>query len=169
MKSLNYLWSLIRYCCEWITAALFLRVYFGRHSVAVPNGSIVFFPCCSNILCCGLSGIVSFKPGKMGHSDLLADLPVDDLRNTLLAVESCGYSACKKSALSITDHYLGGGSGCPVAVQSGTFTKKKSYLLFHLCRSKLAADPFRDFRAPSGPDSIRIGIARSGHGSPFGR
>ena len=108
MKSLNYLWSSIRFCSEWIASALFSRVYFGRHSAAVPNGSVIFFPCCSNFLCCGLSGIVSFKPGKTDHSDLSADLPVDSLGNTLLAVESGGYSACKKSALSITDHYLGG-------------------------------------------------------------
>ncbi|MDO9110862.1 MAG: SIS domain-containing protein, partial [Desulfatirhabdiaceae bacterium] len=37
-------------------------------------------------------------------------MPVDGIRNTLQAVESGGYSTCKISALSITDHYLGGDS-----------------------------------------------------------
>ncbi|MCX5881316.1 MAG: SIS domain-containing protein [Deltaproteobacteria bacterium] len=135
MKSLNYLWSLIRFCSGWFNAALFSRIYFGRHSAVVPNGSIIFFPCCSNFLCCGLSGIVSFKPGKTDHSDLLADLPVDDLRNTLLAVESGGYSACKKSALSITDHYLGGDP----AVQS-LFNQAHSLKKIHVFYS-IYADP----------------------------
>ncbi len=112
MKYLYSLWSSIRFCGEWMASALFSRVYFGRHPAAVPNGSVIFFPCCANFLCCGLSGIVSFKPRETesfgSAADLQADLPVDGLRNTLLAVESGGYAVCKKSALSITDHYLGG-------------------------------------------------------------
>ncbi len=108
MKYLNSLWSLIQFCSEWLASVLFSSVYFGRHPAAVPNGAVIFFPCISNFLCCGLSGIVSFKLGKTDPSDLAADLPVDGLRNTLLAVESGGYSTCKISALSITDHYLGG-------------------------------------------------------------
>jgi glutamine---fructose-6-phosphate transaminase (isomerizing) len=108
VKSLNHLWPFIRFCSKWIPVALFSRVYFGRHPAAVPNGSVIFFPCCSNFLCCGLSGIVSFKPVKTDQIDLPADLPVDGLQNMLLTVESGGYPACKKSASSIMDHYLGG-------------------------------------------------------------
>ncbi|MFH0994458.1 MAG: SIS domain-containing protein [Pseudomonadota bacterium] len=112
MKYLNSLWSTIRFCSEWIASALFSRVYFGRHQATAPNGSVILFPCSTNLLCCGLSGIISFKTGKTDLPDLLADrpadLPVDSLGNTLLAVESGGYAACKKAALSITDHYLGG-------------------------------------------------------------
>ncbi len=110
MKYLNSLLSLFQFCSEWLASVLLSSVYFGRHPAAVPKGSVIFFPCSSNFLCCGLSGIVSFKLGKTDHSDLAADLPVDGLRNTLLAVESGGYSTCKISALSITDHYLGGDS-----------------------------------------------------------
>jgi glutamine---fructose-6-phosphate transaminase (isomerizing) len=112
MKYLNSLWSSIRFCGKWMASALFSSVYFGRHPAAVSNGSVIFFPCCTTFLCCGLSGIVSFKlretePSAL-QADLPDDLPVDGLRNTLLAVESGGYAVCKKSALSITDYYLGG-------------------------------------------------------------
>ena len=52
-------------------------------------------------------GLFPLSTGKRISS---ADLPVDGLGNTLQAVESGGYSTCKISALSITDHYLGGDS-----------------------------------------------------------
>ena len=59
----------IRFSSKWMASALFSNVYFGRHPAAVPDGSVIFFPCVANFLCCGLSGIVSFKPRKTDHSD----------------------------------------------------------------------------------------------------
>ena len=127
VKYLNSLWSSIRFCSKWIASALFSSVYFGRHPAAVPNGSVIFFPCCPNFLCCGLSGIVSFKPGKTDHSDFGGSARIYRsmaLRNTLLAVESGGYAACKKSALSITDHYLGGDPAVQSLLKQGQSLKK---------------------------------------------
>ena len=109
MKYLNSLWSSIWFFCKWAESVLFSRLYFGRYLASVPNGSVIFFPCASSFLCCGLSGVVSFKPGRTATSDRPADLPRDGLMHALQAVESGAYSTCKKSALSIPDHYLGGG------------------------------------------------------------
>ncbi len=89
---------------------MFSNVYVGRHPAAVPDRSIIFFPCCSAFLCCGLSGLVSFKPGKADASDLSAGLLADGLRKTLSDGEAGGYVACKKSASPLMDHYLGGDS-----------------------------------------------------------
>jgi glucosamine--fructose-6-phosphate aminotransferase (isomerizing) len=124
VKYLNSLWSFLRFCSEWIASVLLSKVYYGRHAAAVPSGSVIFFPCRSNFLCCGLSGIVSFKPGKTDPSELSAALPVDALRNTLLAVESGGYPACKKSALSITEHYLGGDTAVLSLLKQARWLKK---------------------------------------------
>jgi glucosamine--fructose-6-phosphate aminotransferase (isomerizing) len=89
-----------------VVSALFLNVYIGRNPVSVPHGSIVFFPCCSAFLCCGLSGIVSFKPAKSDPSDL----PAEGFRKALSDVEAGGYAACQKAAFSLMDYYLGGDS-----------------------------------------------------------
>lgn len=113
MKYVNSLCSLFRFYIEWIVSVLLSCVYFGRHPAAVPNGSVILFPCRSSFLCCGLSGIVYFKTGKTEpdhHSDRLADAAVDGLEKTAASVESGGYQACKTAALSLTDHYLGGDS-----------------------------------------------------------
>ncbi|MBI5590510.1 MAG: SIS domain-containing protein [Deltaproteobacteria bacterium] len=125
------MWSLIRFCSEWIASALLSRVYFGRHLAAVPEGSVIFFPCRSDFLCCGLSGIVSFKPGKTDQTDLAVDLPVDRLGNALLAVEAGGYATCKKSALPITDHYLGG-EAAVLSLLNQAQSLKKSHAFYSI-------------------------------------
>ncbi len=109
MKYVNFLRSSIRFCSKWIDSILFSSVYFGRSPATVPDGSVIFFPCRACFFCCGLSGIVSFKPDKTDQpGEMPAKHLVDGIRNTLLAVEAGGYPACKKSAVSITEHYLGG-------------------------------------------------------------
>jgi len=60
---------------DWIRRAasvLKANVYFGRYVSRVPEGSIVFFPCCQTILGCGIAGIVAFKnkPAKSSHFNL---------------------------------------------------------------------------------------------------
>jgi glucosamine--fructose-6-phosphate aminotransferase (isomerizing) len=72
---------------------------------AVPNRSVVFFPLRENTLCCGITGIVSFKSQK----------PPDDhgrlaVLNTMVdKLEGCLFGNCKQDDLRFKDHYLGGG------------------------------------------------------------
>jgi glucosamine--fructose-6-phosphate aminotransferase (isomerizing) len=79
-------------------------VYFGKHMSGVPNHSIVFFPCRENILCCGITGIVSFKNKKV------ADDPanLDVLSGILDKLEVRRFENCKQNNLCLKDHYLGG-------------------------------------------------------------
>jgi glucosamine--fructose-6-phosphate aminotransferase (isomerizing) len=56
------------------------------------------------MLCCGLSGLVAFKPAESEP----VDQPVEVLKKTMDAVESGVADVCKQSALCIADHYLGG-------------------------------------------------------------
>jgi len=142
VKYVNFLRHSIRFLINWIASVLFSSVYFGRYPASVPDGSIIFLPCRPNFLCCGLSGIVSFKPGNTDHP---ADLPVDGIKKTLLAVESGGYSTCKKSALPLADHYLGGVS----AVES----------LLKQTRSLKRTQPFYSIYADPGMQQTLSGIS----------
>jgi glucosamine--fructose-6-phosphate aminotransferase (isomerizing) len=90
-------------CCQ-ILDCLFADVYFGKHMSGVPNHSIVLFPCHENILCCGITGIVSFKNKKA--SDDHADLAV--LNGMLEKLEVHRFENCKQNNLCLKDHYLGG-------------------------------------------------------------
>ena len=77
---LGRLYRLIKNC-------LLADVYFGKHMTSVPNHSIVFFPCHERILCCGITGIVSFKNKK--EADDHADLPfLNGMLEKLEAIES---------------------------------------------------------------------------------
>lgn len=102
----NFLYASMHAIVQKVASILFSNVYIGRHPSGVPNGSIIFFPCCSGFLCCGLSGLVSFKPAESA----LLDQPVDGLRKSLSAVESGGAAVCKKSVQCLMDQYLGGDS-----------------------------------------------------------
>jgi glucosamine--fructose-6-phosphate aminotransferase (isomerizing) len=70
----------------------------------VPNHSIVFFPCHENILCCGITGIVSFKNKKVADDPASLDV----LNGILDKLEVRRFENCKQSNLSLKDHYLGG-------------------------------------------------------------
>ena len=80
------------------------EVYFGRHTSDVTDGSIVFFPCRDNILCCGLTGIVSFK--KKNKTDSRID--INSLKDMLIKIQELCYANCRKNELNLEDHYLGG-------------------------------------------------------------
>ena len=61
MNCLIKFFSVIKYMFGQILGCLLADVYFGKHMPGVPDGSMVFFPCQDNVLCCGLTGIVFFK------------------------------------------------------------------------------------------------------------
>ena len=43
---------------------LLAKVYLGKNPASVPDNSIIFFPCDTNILFCGFAGIVAYKNSK---------------------------------------------------------------------------------------------------------
>jgi len=93
---------------KWLFCKIFdcLRtdVYFGKHMNRVPNRSIVFFPYIGNTLCCGLTGIVSFK-NKQETEDAIRLTALSDM---IKKVEAHRYKDCKQNGWCIKDHYLGG-------------------------------------------------------------
>ena len=98
------IWSTICRVFRWISANLISGIYFGRHIDTVPAGSLVLFPCCSSLLCCGLSGMVSFKRTRSGDTDQL----VAGLKDLLFPVADSGFCSCRDTGKSLIDHYLGG-------------------------------------------------------------
>lgn len=104
MELLTLLRLSVRAIQEWLFSVLLSKVYFGRCPVSVPHGAIIFFPCRPDFLCCGLSGIVAFKPA----AGITPDSPVAALEHEVPAVAAGTYEACKQSAWSVADRYLGG-------------------------------------------------------------
>jgi glucosamine--fructose-6-phosphate aminotransferase (isomerizing) len=84
---------------------LFADVYFGRSIAGLPRGSLVFFPLQTNLLGCGIAGIVTFidkKPDK---------IPVDiaELENMLQCIETNNCSTCDvEDGEAVAEQYLGG-------------------------------------------------------------
>ncbi len=80
------------------------KVFLGRHLNAVPAGSIVFFPCRNTMLCCGLAGIIGYKPRTAITGDI--DLPM----LTAIFKKICAgkFNACKEKNQWFSDKYLGG-------------------------------------------------------------
>ena len=70
----------------------------------VPDGSVVFFPCHNNILCCGLTGIVSFKKKKKTEGRI----DIASLNDMLKKIEDNCYANCRQNDLNFKNHYLGG-------------------------------------------------------------
>lgn len=83
---------------------IFADVYFGRHMDNLPDGSVVFFPCQDNMLCCGLTGIVSFK--KKNKTDDRIDIA--SFKDMLIKIQDLSYDNCRQNGLNLEDHYLGG-------------------------------------------------------------
>lgn len=104
MERRTKLYFKLKRLCRRIRECFLADVYFGKHMSGVPNHSIVFFPCHENILCCGITGIVSFKNKKVAddHANL------DVLNSMLEKLEVRRFENCKQNNLSIKDHYLGG-------------------------------------------------------------
>jgi len=87
-----------------ILGCLIADVYFGKHMADLPDGSMVFFPCQDNILCCGLTGIVTFR--KKNKTDDRID--INSLKDMLIKIQDLCYANCRQNDLNLEDHYLGG-------------------------------------------------------------
>ncbi len=79
-------------------------VYFGRSLACVPGGSIVFLPLQDNLFCCGLAGIISFKP----KADTAANIDSPKIMAMVKEIEANIFNSCKENNYPIYDQYLGG-------------------------------------------------------------
>ncbi len=104
MKFIKKTCYIIKRLCNRILDCFLSDVYFGKHMYSVPNRSIVFFPCRDNTLCCGLTGIVSFKNKKKTGNRV----NVADLNDLLKKVEARRFQNCRQTELCFKDNYLGG-------------------------------------------------------------
>jgi len=104
MKLKTKIYVKLRWLCCRILDCLLANVYFGKHMSSAPHHSIVFFPCHEHVLCCGITGIVSFKNKKeaVDHAD------IDVLNGMVEKLESRLFQDCKNNNLCFNDHYLGG-------------------------------------------------------------
>ena len=59
---LSFLARTLRRWLAALPALLKTRGYVGLHLSRVPQGSLVLLPCSPATLCCGVAGIVAFKP-----------------------------------------------------------------------------------------------------------
>ncbi len=87
-----------------LPAVLKTRVYVGRHLSSVPQGSIVLLPLRLTTICCGVAGIVAFKPKKAPSTKLY--LPA--LQEAAEKVCECGYDTCGDDTERLTREYLCG-------------------------------------------------------------
>jgi len=104
MNCLIKFFSVIKYMFAQILGCLLSDVYFGKHIADLPDGSMVFFPCRDNLLCCGLTGIVSFK--QKNKTDDHID--INSLKDMLIKIQDLCYANCRQNNLNLEDHYLGG-------------------------------------------------------------
>ena len=86
---------------------------------SVPNHSIVFFPYHDHSLCCGLTGIVSFKNKKT--TDDRIDVGV--LNPMLKKLEDHTVQNCRQNDLCFESHYLGGKDHVEALFEGGSFVK----------------------------------------------
>ncbi|MBW1960624.1 MAG: SIS domain-containing protein [Deltaproteobacteria bacterium] len=99
-KLINYLYGFFRKVCSFFS----MNVYFGKHITSVPENSLVFFPYCKSMVCCGIAGIVSIKKNKKTPSGI----DLESLGRKIHTIVSRGYLNCRKNNLPIETHYLGG-------------------------------------------------------------
>ena len=86
-----------------IRSVLKYDIFWGRHAGSVPQGSVIFFPCHSNLFCCGLAGIVSIKHKEQSRPSV----DTSELHGRVQKIESCTFIDCQHNALDIQEHYLG--------------------------------------------------------------
>ena len=104
MKKTSKIKALISLMYKYISSILTLPVYFGKHLSRMPDRSIVFFPCRTTVLCCGLAGIVTIK--NKGKQQPIVNISA--LVDHILTIESHGHVECLINSLSLDVHYLGG-------------------------------------------------------------
>ena len=125
-----------------ILDGLLVDVYFGRHISSVPNHSLIFFPCHEHILCCGITGIVSFKNKKEAddHTDPVV------LNGMVEKLEVRRFKNCKQDNLCLKDYYLGG--------------KGHVDSLFQAVRTLKRNDAFYDFFTDENSQNELAGVAQ---------
>ena len=87
-----------------LPALLAARVYVGRHLSTVPPGSLVVLPCTLTRICCGVAGIVAYKPKKASNPGLF--LPA--LQESVDRICACGYDTCGEDTARLNREYLCG-------------------------------------------------------------
>ncbi|RPJ14176.1 MAG: SIS domain-containing protein, partial [Desulfobacteraceae bacterium] len=96
--------SLISALSSKIRRYLYTGVCFGRYPGNAPSPSLIFFPCQTNFLCCGLAGIVSFKKEEKPAEKI--DLAF--IEEKIREIEARSFLFCIKNNYSIDDSYLCG-------------------------------------------------------------
>ena len=104
MKQTSRIKTLIFSIYKYISSILTLPVYFGKHHSRVQDRSIVFFPCRTTVLYCGLAGIVTIKYKEKQQPIV----NISSLVDHILTIESHGHVECLSNNLSLDAHYLGG-------------------------------------------------------------
>ena len=80
-------------------------ICFGRTIAHAPRGAVVFFPYRSATFCCGLAGIVSFKPQK---DQVVPAIDVDAMLAMTATVESQVLKTVTSDSGDFASYYLGG-------------------------------------------------------------
>jgi len=124
MNCLIKVFSVIKQLYSRALSCLSTNVYFGKYMAGVPDGSLVFFPCHNNILCCGLTGIVSLTKKKKTEGRI----DIASLNDMLKKIKDNCYTNCRQNDLNFKNHYLGG--------------KKQIDAFFQKVRSIKCNDPF---------------------------
>jgi glucosamine--fructose-6-phosphate aminotransferase (isomerizing) len=97
-----------------IPDCLTATVFWGRCPTEVPNHSLVLFPIRTNLLFCGIAGIIAFKGKKAS-----AEKPdLNSLNRAIEQTERKDYDHCDKEALPLDLHYLGGEGSINTALNS---------------------------------------------------
>ena len=122
--------SLARMLGRW-RKSLPIRIFVGRHLSSVPEGSVVLLPCSLTTVCCGVAGIVAFKPRKSASSRL--QLPA--LQQAVDHICECGYNTCGDDTDRLTRDYLCGDEALQRLLSSAQALKRSD--LF----AAVAADP----------------------------
>ncbi len=103
-KAQNIFLNLIKRVSCKIIPYLFANVYFAKDPSDTPAFSFIFFPCPKNILCCGITGIISFNKSKKPAPKI----DIASIENSVKKIESRSFELCIKDNVSLDDHYLCG-------------------------------------------------------------
>lgn len=140
MRLITTIFFKLKWLCLRILDCLLADVYFGKHMSSVPYHSIVFFPCHEHILCCGITGIVSFKNKK--ERDDHTDLAVLNLM--FERIEGHRFQDCKQNNLGFKDHYLGG-KGHVDSLYQAVRTLKRNETFYHFFTDDKIQDELAGF------------------------
>ena len=95
MRQMDNVRGFIQHAFRYLHTFFSLKVYIGKHMHRVPEQSVVFFPCHTTWVCCGIAGIVSFKKKKKQT----VSLDINAIDNQAQSILNRGYSACQEAKL----------------------------------------------------------------------